>query len=168
MKRLTSLCLATMAAFALSVSTALAGPQSMASGGGQTHLGASLGFNAKDDQSGDFNYVGTTAADIIVSGSDIPAGSSFHGHCFDYTAVNFVSATQARLFAACRGDFFVNGGPPIEGTVYLQAHVIDNGEPGFNDRACIAWGLNKNPGKGDAGLFVFDCGKMQTGNIQVH
>jgi hypothetical protein len=147
--------------------TASAAPQSMASGGGQTHVGASFGFNAKDDERGSFNYVGTTQYPVTINGTAIPVGSSFHGHCFSYAHVNFVSSTEARLFARCRGFFFVDGGPPIRGVVYLQAHVIDNGEPGTDDRACIAWGTHSSPGMGDAGLFVFDCGRVQTGNIQV-
>lgn len=146
---------------------ASAAQQSMASGGGKTHDGASFGFNAKDDETGDFNYVGVTEFPLTVNGTDIPVGSSFHGHCFDYRHVNFISPVEARLFAECRGDFFVDGGPPIESPVFLQAHVIDNGEPGFMDRACIAWGLNASPGMGDPGLFVFDCGQTDNGNIQV-
>ena len=69
----------------------------------------------------------------------------------------------ARLFAGCRGFFFVDGGPPVRGKVFIQAHVIDNGEPGVNDRACIAWGLNKSPGMTKPGLFVFDCGRTNVG-----
>jgi hypothetical protein len=153
-----------MGAFAASASAA---PQSMASGGGQTHDSASFGFNAKDNESGSFNYVGNTQYAVTINGTAIPVGSKFIGHCFSYTHVNFVSTTEARLFARCRGFFFVNGGPPIRGVVYLQAHVIDNGEPGVNDRACIAWGTHSSPGRGDEGLFVRDCGRVQAGNIQV-
>jgi hypothetical protein len=152
---------------ALGATSALGAPQPMASGGGKTHVGASFGFNAKDDEQGSFNYVGLTQFQIVVAGKTIPVGSSFHGHCFDYTRVNFISNVEARLFAGCRGFFFVNGGPPIRGKVYLQAHVIDNGEPGTKDRACIAWGLNPPPGQGKPGLFVRDCGLVQNGNIQV-
>jgi hypothetical protein len=145
----------------------MAGPQSMANGGGKTHDGASFGFNAKDDETGSFNYVGVTQVPVTVSGVHIPVGSRFHGHCFSYMHVNFISSVEARLFARCRGFFFVDGGPPIRGPVYIQAHVIDNGEPGTNDRACIAWGLSPSPGMGKPGTFVFDCGVIQNGNIQV-
>lgn len=151
-----------------SAGVAMAGQQSMANGGGTTHDGASWGFNAKDDESGDFNYVGVTEFPVTVNGVAIPVGSSFHGHCFDYRHVNFISPVEARMFAECRGDFKINGqGPPIRGDVFLQAHVIDNGEPPVADRACIAWGLSPSPGMGDADTFVFDCGLTQTGNIQV-
>ena len=167
MRRLLA-CVLTAAAFSLlAAGTALAGPQSMANGGGQTHDGAAFGFNAKDDQSGDFSYVGVTQTAVTVSGVNIPAGSRFQGHCFDYSMVNFISPTQARLFGECRGMFWVDGGPPVRGDVFIQAHVIDNGEPGTDDRACIAWGLQPSPKQNAADTFVFDCGVIQNGNIQV-
>jgi hypothetical protein len=152
---------------AMGATSALAAPKLMASGGGKTHDGASFGFNAKDDEKGSFNYVGVTEFAITVAGKAIPVGSKFHGHCHNYTRVNFISNVEARLFAGCDGAFFVDGGPPIRGKVFLQAHVIDNGEPGRNDRACIAWGLNPSPGQSKPGLFVFDCGRTEHGNIQV-
>lgn len=167
MKRLVALGAAMAAACALSAGAAWAGQQSTANGGGQSHLGAAFGFNAKADLKGSFEYVGTTQADITVNGMDVPAGSGFNGHCFGYYRVHFVSAVEARLFASCRGKFFVNGGPPIVGTVFAQLHVVDNGEPPVNDRACLDWGLNKGPGKGEPGVFVVDCGKLTNGNIQV-
>jgi len=149
------------------VTSATAAPLPKASGGGKTHDGASFGFNAKDNEKGSFNYVGVTEFAITVGGKAIPVGSKFHGHCQNYTRVNFISTEEARLFAGCRGFFFVDGGPPIRARVFLQAHVIDLGEPGKKDRACIAWGLNSSPGLGDPGLFVHDCGKTRKGNIQV-
>ncbi|MDX6591069.1 MAG: hypothetical protein QOJ13_265 [Gaiellales bacterium] len=152
---------------ALGATSALAASQLMASGGGKTHDGASFGFNAKDNEKGSFNYVGVTEFGITVGGKAIPVGSKFHGHCKNYTRVNFISNVEVRLFAGCRGMFFVDGGPPIRGKVFIQAHVIDNGEPGKKDRACIAWGLNPSPGQSKPGLFVFDCGKTDHGNIQV-
>lgn len=150
--------------------TAFAASQSMASGGGQTHLGAAFGFNAKDAETGDFNYVGNTTLPVTVSGVVIPVGSRFQGHCFEYMHVNFVTSVQVRLFGQCRGMFWVDGGPPVRGIVYIQAHLTDNGEPGTNDRACIDFGLNRSPGTGDPGLFVDDCSTgtlTQSGNIQV-
>ena len=150
---------------------AFAANQSMASGGGITHDGASFGFNAKDAETGDFNYVGNTEYPVKAGGVDIPVGSKFMGHCFEYMHVNFVSSTEVRLFAQCRGFFLVDGGPPIRDVVYIQAHLIDNGEPGTSDRACIAFGMNKSPGTGDPGLFINDCINgtlIQNGNIQVN
>jgi hypothetical protein len=85
----------------------------------------------------------------------------------NYSAVNFKSTNAARMFAQCRGFFFVNGGPPIVGRVFVQADVQDRGEPGTNDRACIDWGLHRRPNPGDAGVFVVDCGQIQSGNVQV-
>ena len=170
MKRLLA-CVLAVAAFSLAAAgTAMAGQQSMSSGGGQTHAGAAFGFNAKDDQTGDFNYVGNTTADVTVNGVDIPAGSKFQGHCFDYMHVNFISSTEVRLFAQCRAKYWVDGGPPIDGIAYIQAHMIDNGEPGTDDRACIFFGLNPSPGTGDPGMFLDDCTMgtvLQSGNIQV-
>ena len=166
-KRLVALVAGAAVVLALGASAAWA-DQPAASGGGQSHLGAAFGFNAKNDLSGSFEYVGTTQADITVNGMDVPAGSGFNGHCFGYYRVHFVPPSQVRLFASCRGKFFVDGGPPIEGTVFVQAHVIDNGEPGTNDRACLDWGLNAGPGKGEPGVFVVYCGKVQSGNIQVN
>lgn len=170
MRRLLIGGLAAVAMLLCASTAAYAGSQSMASGGGQTHDGAAFGFNAKDAETGDFNYVGNTDYAVTVSGVNVPAGSKFQGHCFEYMHVNFVDPTQVRLFAQCRGMFWVDGGPPIRGVVYIQAHLIDNGEPGTNDRACIAFGLNPSPGTGDAGLFVNDCINstlIQNGNIQV-
>lgn len=165
------LAISAAAAFALMATPALAVPQSMANGGGQTHDGASYGFNAQDDNSGSFTYVGTTEYEIAVGGTVIPVGSRFNGHCFGYKRTNFdiVRADgngEGRLFGPCRGFFFVDGGPPIRTTVFLQAHVVDFGEPGMLDRAWIAWGLNPSPGRGDAGLFIWDGGRIQDGNIQ--
>jgi hypothetical protein len=159
------------AVFLCATASAFAGSQSMASGGGQTHGGATFGFNAKDAETGDFNYVGTTDFAVPVSGVTIPAGSRFQGHCFEYMHVNFVTSIQVRLFGQCRGMFWVDGGPPVRGIVYIQAHMTDKGEPGVNDRACIDFGLNRSPGTGDAGLFVDDCTHgtlVQSGNIQVN
>jgi len=155
------------ASMLVAATSAYAATQLMASGGGKTRDGASFGFNAKDDEKGSFNYVGVTELPVTVNGTAIPVGSTFHGHCFNYTRVNFISSVEARLFAGCRGFFFVDGGPPVRGKVFIQAHVIDNGEPGVNDRACIAWGLNRSPGMTKPGLFVFDCGRTKDGNIQV-
>jgi len=160
-----------MAIMFAGTTAAFGATQSMASGGGQTHDGAAFGFNAKDAETGSFNYVGNTQYPVTVKGTDIPVGSKFIGHCFEYMHVNFVSNVQVRLFAQCRGFFFVDGGPPIRGVVFIQAHLTDNGEPGTNDRACIAFGLNPSPGAGDAGLFINDCANgavIQSGNIQVN
>jgi hypothetical protein len=172
MRRIVGTAIAMVAVSAAMAVPALAGPQPMASGGGKTHDGASYGFNAKDDNRGSFNYVGVTEHRIRVNGTVIPVGSRFIGHCFAYTRTNFdiVRADpggEARLFARCRGFFFVDGGPPIRTRVFLQAHVVDFGEPGRRDRAWIAWGLHPAPGQGDAGLFIWDGGTVQRGNIQV-
>ena len=163
--------IAAMAMVFTGSTAAFGATQSMASGGGITHDGASFGFNAKDAETGDFNYIGNTQLPVTVSGVDIPVGPNFHGHCFEYMHVNFVTSTQVRLFAQCRGFFFVGGGPPVRGIVFIQAHMTDNGEPGTNDRACIAFGLNRSPGTGDPGLFINDCihgTLIQNGNIQVN
>jgi hypothetical protein len=141
--------------------------QSHGSGGGQSHHNAAFGFNVKADLRGSFNYVGVTMFPVTINGIDIPVGSSFHGHCHGYTKVLWVSPQAVHMQAACRGFFFVNGGPPIRDTVYLQAHMIDNGEPGTNDRACIDWGTSPGPRPTRPGLFVEDCGVIHAGNIQV-
>src|SRR3712207_6109901 len=105
--------IAAVAAFGVLAAPAMAGPLSMANGFGKTADGASVGFNAKDDETGSFNYVGETDfAVTLPGGSVIPAGSDFIGHCFSYTAVRFfdrpdLNADEARLFAQCRGFFFV-------------------------------------------------------------
>jgi hypothetical protein len=121
-------------------------------GNGQTPKSASLGFNAKDDLSGQLEY----NADPL--GED----AGFKAHCDGFT--QFTSATidedsqWARVGASCLDQDDV--------TVYLKAGFLDNGEPGSNDMVCIVWSYTFPPRENNA--FIHDHGRITAGNIQFH
>jgi hypothetical protein len=120
-------------------------------GNGQTPKSASLGFNAKDDLTGELNY------NADPNGED----AGFSAHCKDY--VSFVSGEQdgnswARVLASCTDQ--------DDATIYLRAAFLDKGEPGRDDMVCIVWSYTNPPRPSNA--FIHDLGVITAGNIQFH
>jgi hypothetical protein len=146
-KRFTTVVVMTSAALALCVGIANAVVQT--NGNGQTHLSASLGFNAKADLRGELNY-----------NSD---DGTFAAHCSGYTryseAITAQGFPRTRVQAICLDK---NTG----GVVYLKAYFIDKGEPGLNDVARIYWSYTQKQAELDP--FIVDSGKISSGNIQIH
>jgi hypothetical protein len=146
-KRFGTIAVLTSAALAFGIGTASAVVQT--NGNGQTHLSASLGFNAKQDLSGELNY-----------NSD---DGTFAAHCSGYTryteAITAEGYPRTRVQAICEDK---NTG----GVVYLKAYFIDKGEPGLNDVARIYWSYTQKQAELDP--FIVDSGKITAGNIQIH
>lgn len=120
-------------------------------GNGQTPKSASLGFNAKDDLTGELNY------NADPNGED----SGFSAHCKDYTG--FTSGIKngfpiVRVSASCTDQ--------EEATIYLKAAFIDKGEPGNEDMVCILWSYTNPPRPNNA--LIHDFGVITAGNIQFH
>lgn len=120
-------------------------------GNGQTAKSASLGFNAKDDLSGELNY------NADPNGED----AGFSAHCKDYAS--FKSGIRqgfpaVRVSAACTDQ--------EEATIYLKAAFVDRGEPGSDDLVCILWSYTSPPTPDNA--LIHDFGLITAGNIQIH
>jgi hypothetical protein len=120
-------------------------------GNGQTPKSASLGFNAKDDLTGELNY------NADPNGED----AGFSAHCKDYltfaSGVKF-GAPAVRVTASCTDQ--------DEATIYLKASFIDKGEPGSEDMVCILWSYTYPPKPDNA--LIHDQGVITAGNIQFH
>jgi hypothetical protein len=121
-------------------------------GQGQTPLSASLGFNAKDDLSGQLNY----------NGDPNGPNAGFSVHCDGYTSFRFnynhggyphivVSATCTDQDGA---------------TIYMKFGMTDRGEPGTKDTICMLWGYSLPLTHENA--YIHDHGFITAGNIQIH
>jgi len=122
-------------------------------GNGKTHLGGTLGFNAKQNLTGSIEYQ--------------TADGTYNIHCNDLTRYrdsvipnadgkSIVNATN------CFGQA-TDANPGAQ--YYLHIEFVDRGEPGTNDKVCLTLKLfpaATNP------VLVFDCGTIQNGNIQIH
>jgi hypothetical protein len=134
------------------LATAAYGSGSQVNGQGQTHLSASLGFNAKSDLTGQLNY----NAD--------PAGpdAGFSAHCSGYnfyrSLITPAGFPEVVLGATCTDK---DGA-----TVYLWAAFVDKGEPGSADRENILWSHTLPVTHANA--FINDGGVISNGNIQIH
>jgi hypothetical protein len=121
-------------------------------GQGQTPLSAALGFNAKDDLSGQLDYVADPAG--------IYAG--FKAHCDGYTSfrLSFTHAGYPHIVvsATCTDQ---DGA-----TVYLRFGMTDRGEPGTRDTICVLWGYSLPLTHDNA--YIHDHGFISNGNIQTH
>jgi len=128
------------------------GSGSQVNGQGQTHLSASLGFNAKSDRSGQLNY----------NADPNGANAGFSAHCSGYnfyrSLITPAGFPEVVLGATCTDE---NGA-----TVYLWAAFVDKGEPGSADRENILWGHTLPVTHANA--FINDGGLISNGNIQIH
>jgi hypothetical protein len=120
-------------------------------GQGQTPKSASVGFNAKDDLTGELNY------NADPNGED----AGFSAHCKDYRSFRLTYDGQGfpkvTVTAICTDQDDV--------TVYLMASFKDRGEPGTQDEVCINWSYTL-PMWGNQ--FIQDKGIILAGNIQIH
>ncbi len=126
-------------------------------GTGKTHLGNTVGFNAKDDLTGSLEY----------NGDPNGAQANINAHCNDYDSykqVDFVDHWQnpgtypsVRLQTTGCADQLT--GQPYK----IKAIFVDEGEPGTYDIACIRiYDLETGA------LLVHDLGYIQNGNVQIH
>jgi hypothetical protein len=138
----------------ITAGAALAG---QVNGTGKSHLGNTIGYNAKSNLTGSFEY----------NGDPNGAQSNINAHCNDYT--KYVESTYT--------DKVKNPGTypmvtvaansctdQLTGQTYrLVAGLVDEGEPGTYDFVCIRiYDLRSNT------LLVHDKGYIQNGNVQIH
>ncbi len=140
------------------VAGALLAATAMAAGGqtngtGKTHLGYTVGYNAKSDLTGNFEYQPTIG------------GVTVNIHCNDYnryretTTGNGLYPKTIFNSTNCFDDAGVR--------YFVHIEAIDRGE-GANapqDGMCIK--VAKYPAAKNPNL-VTDCGDIQNGNVQIH
>lgn len=144
---------------AFAAPAALAGQQDTVTGGGQTPLSASFGFNGRDDLKGNFNY-----------NSD-PHGATpeFHAHCKGLDGFFLESHVNRDGLLVESGWVRATCYDQDGATVYLLAAFYDRGEPPFDDGVCILWSYDGPPRKVHArDAYIHDHGLLQSGNIQAH
>ena len=135
------------ALMALSMATALAAG-GQANGTGKTHNGASLGFNAKADLTGNFEYQS--------------ADGSLNIHCNDYDMFEIMTTTAGFPLAWFSStNCYDKGGVQYK----LIADLIDRGE-GHN--ALRDGGHIVFKRLSDGMKVIIDVGHIQKGNIQIH
>ena len=134
--------------------TAFAG---QVNGTGKTYLGNTAGFNAKDDLTGSFEYNGD------------PNGqqANINAHCDDYNRYMESTYTDKNknpgVYPMVRVDTTACVDQLNGQTYRLIAALVDEGEPGTYDFACIRiFDLTSGA------LLVHDRGYIQNGNIQIH
>lgn len=126
-------------------------------GTGKSHLGNTMGFNAKDDLTGSFEYNGD------------PNGqqSNINAHCDDYSRYLETTYTDKNKNPGVYPMIKVTSDGCVDqltGQTYkLVAALADEGEPGTYDFACIRI-FDLQTGA----LLVHDRGYIQNGNIQIH
>jgi hypothetical protein len=155
MRKVTIAVLAVSALTLFMVGSALA---DQTNGTGKTHLGFTVGYVAKADLSGSFEYQPT------INGTDLNIHCGQTDGLPDYTRY-----TQT----------FTNNGFPKSifnstycwdqsGTrYYVHVEAVDRGEPGVasGDSLCIT--VKLYPGKTSPWTFK-DCGTITDGNVQIH
>jgi hypothetical protein len=124
-------------------------PFSQVNGNGKTHEGATLGFNAKSDLSGQLEYRS--------------ADGSFSAHCDGYTSRRLETSSEGlpkpRVTATCIDE---------NGTmVYLKAKFVDRAEPGAHKDIARIWWSYTDPNASHAPV-IKDVGAIQDGNLQYH
>lgn len=150
MKRKLVLVGALVGMFAL-VGTGAALALDQTNGTGKTALGNTLGFNAKADLTGNFEYQFSTG------------GTDYNIHCNDYTGYVQTTTPNGLYPKSLVSSTYCFDG---NGTrYYIHAEFVDRGEPGTSDSACIT--VKLFPGRLNPVLYK-DCGTIQDGNIQIH
>jgi hypothetical protein len=126
-------------------------------GTGKSALGNTIGFNAKSNLTGSFEY----------NGDPNGAQSNINAHCNDYSGylqTTYVDkdknpGTYPMVKVSTSGC-----ADQLTGQTYrIVAALVDEGEPGTYDFACIRV-FDKKSGA----LLVHDLGYIQNGNIQIH
>ncbi|MFL5766913.1 MAG: hypothetical protein ACJ758_03600 [Actinomycetota bacterium] len=134
----------------LGATMALAGEQT--NGNGKTSSGFTLGFNAKADLTGSFEYQPTDVN-----------GTSYNIHCNDYTRYVQTTTPNGLYPKSIVNSTFCTDANGVR--YYVHAEFVDRGEPGTRDSACIT--VKLYPGRTNA-VLIKDCGTIQNGNIQIH
>jgi len=130
--------------------TALMASADQTNGTGKSHLGFTVGYNAKSDLKGSFEYQPT------ILGNDLNI------HCNDYT--RYISTATNDGFP--KSIFNATNCFDKEGVrYYVHVEAVDRGEPGVNDSLCIT--VKTFPAKNSPWTFK-DCGVIQKGNVQIH
>jgi hypothetical protein len=132
--------------------TALMASADQTNGTGKTHLGFTVGYNAKSDLTGNFEYQPT------INGNDLNI------HCNDYTRYISTSTNDGfpkSIFNAT--NCFDKAGVQY----YVHVEAVDRGEPGVQagDSLCIT--VKTFPAKNSPWTFK-DCGTITAGNVQIH
>jgi hypothetical protein len=134
----------------LGATVALAGEQT--NGNGKTSSGFTLGFNAKADLTGSFEYQPTDSN-----------GNTYNIHCNDYTRYVQTTTPNGLYPKSIVNSTYCFDGNGVR--YYVHAEFVDRGEPGTSDSACIT--VKLYPGRTNA-VLIKDCGTIQDGNIQIH
>jgi hypothetical protein len=126
-------------------------------GTGKTHLGNTLGFNAKDNLTGSLEY----------NGDPNGAQSNVNAHCDDYNSYKPGTFTDKKQnpgeYPKVAVDTTGCADQLTGETYHIVAVFVDEGEPGTFDVACIRiYDLQTGT------LLVHDKGYIQNGNIQIH
>src|SRR4051794_261159 len=139
-----------LVAVAALAATALAA-DGQTNGTGKTHLGYTVGYNAKSDLKGSFEYqptIGGVTVDI---------------HCNDwnrYRETTTGNGLYPKTIFNSTNCFDKN-----EVRSFVHVEAIDRGEPGISDAMCIT--VSQYPQRLNPTL-VRDCGIIQNGNVQIH
>jgi hypothetical protein len=126
-------------------------------GTGKSHLGNTIGFNAKSNLTGSFEY----------NGDPNGAQSNINAHCNDYVKyveTTFTDRNQNPGIYPMVKVASTGCSDQLTGQSYkIVAALVDEGEPGTYDFACVRI-YDLRSGK----LLVHDRGYIQNGNIQIH
>jgi hypothetical protein len=166
-RSLTSLAVAA-AMVVLTIGAAFALDQT--NGSGLTHNGASLGFNAKKDLTGEITYVAHDGTGFWVQCDDLDSYRNLKP-----TAKGFL---RSKVIATCSDK--------VGNTIYVEIYFTDRGEPGNRDierifftyNADWAWDPNGDPNvwltQCNSGADILaaggcmDSGIITAGNVQIH
>jgi hypothetical protein len=124
-----------------------------ANGNGASAEGNTVGFNAKADMSGQFQYVSHD--------------QTFRVHCDGYTSYSQRRTAGGDPVIRVTGTCTDQAGS----TIYMEAYFIDRGEPGTKDseRIYFSYVYHADLDNFPADLFLADApGHIDNGNIQIH
>jgi hypothetical protein len=126
-------------------------------GTGKSFLGNTIGYNAKSDLTGSFEY----------NGDPNGAQSNINAHCNDYSSYKDLTYVDKDknpgTYPLVRVVTNNCSDQQTSQTYKIVANLVDEGEPGTYDFACIRI-FDKKTGA----LLVHDVGYIQNGNIQIH
>jgi hypothetical protein len=134
------------------VMTALIAGADQTNGTGKTAGGFTVGYNAKADLTGNFEYQPTiNSVDLNI-------------HCNDYTRYfqTFTNSGFPKSIFNATNCFDTDGV-----RYYVHVEAVDRGEPGVEsgDSLCIT--VKTFPAKNSLWTFK-DCGTITDGNVQIH
>jgi hypothetical protein len=140
---------------AVLVTSAVAFADGQTNGTGKSNLGFTVGYNAKSDLTGNFEYQPTLAD-----------GTALNIHCNDYTRYHETTADHGAHPKTIFNSTYCYDG---DTRYFVHVEAIDRGEGSHEDppgdALCITVALfpaRSNP------VLVKDCGPVQKGNVQIH